>query len=209
MIAVALALGGGLLLFRLMASGLHPARVAEALRGLAAYSGPIAPLALIFMLAFVLVVPLLPAVIFQIGSGLAFGPGWGLVYVLLADLLGAALGFLLARRWGLPVLRRWMQPRNVARVERLARRMTWITVILLRLLPGPAYPLVSFAAGLSRLSLPRYLLASFAGVFPSLALLVLAGDIATGSPLLALGIVAALVGSLALVGRMLGAKGQD
>jgi uncharacterized membrane protein YdjX (TVP38/TMEM64 family) len=73
-------------------------------------------------------------------------------------------------------------------------------VLLLRLLPGPAYPLVSFAAGYARLSFPRYLAASSLGSSPSIAMLVLAGELATRAPLLALGLTVLAVGGFALAG---------
>jgi len=205
LVAAALLFAGGLVWLRLSRADLRPEAVRDLLAGVQARAGglPIAQAALVSLLALVLVVPAIPATLFQVGSGLAFGPIWGLVYALLADVLGAAAGFALARRWGPRLLVRWLQPATVDHIGRLANRLTWKGVVLLRLLPGPAYPLVSFAAGLSRLSFRGYLAASFVGVLPSLALLALAGDVATSSPLVGIAIVLALVASLALVGRML------
>ncbi len=204
-VAAALLFACGLVWLRLSRVDLRPEGVRDLLAGVQARAGglPAAQAALVLLLALVLVVPAIPATIFQVGSGLAFGPVWGLVYALLADVLGATAGFALARRWGPRLLVRWLQPRTVEQIGRLANRLTWKGVVLLRLLPGPAYPLVSFAAGLSRLSFRRYLAASFAGVLPSLALLALAGDVAASSPLVALAIVLALVASLTIAGSML------
>ena len=205
LVAAALLFAGGLVWLRLSRADLRPEAVRDLLADVQARAGglPIAQAALVSLLALVLVVPAIPATLFQVGSGLAFGPIWGLVYTLLADVLGAAVGFALARRWGPRLLIRWLQPATVDHIGRLANRLTWKGVVLLRLLPGPAYPLVSFAAGLSRLSFRGYLAASFAGVLPSLALLALAGDVATSSPLVGIAIVLALVASLALASRML------
>ena len=195
---------GSLIGLRLAGAALQPEDIRDRVEALGTGTGaPVAPIVLIVLLAGVLVVPVLPAIIFQVAGGLAFGPGWGLLYVLVADVLGAAVGFGLARRWGLPLLRRWLKPEHLASVQRLAGRLNWKGIVLLRLLPGPAYPLVSFAAGLSSLPLTRYLLASFAGVLPSLVLLVLAGDVATSSPWLGVVIVLVLVGSLGVAGRLL------
>jgi uncharacterized membrane protein YdjX (TVP38/TMEM64 family) len=175
----------------------------EALRGEIARLGPLGPLALVLALAAVLVVPLIPATLFHLAAGLAFGPLWGLLLIVLADLLGASAGFLLARRWGRTLLEPRLAPETQARLAGLAGRMNWRTVMVLRLLPGPAYPLVSFAAGYSPIPFGIYTIASLAGVLPSLALLALAGDLVTSSPLLAFALVAALVGGLALGARLL------
>ncbi|MEN9936850.1 MAG: hypothetical protein RLZZ387_3429 [Chloroflexota bacterium] len=197
----ALALAGlaGLWLLRTTGAVLNPEGIRAALAGL----GPWGPVALVAALAAVLVVPVVPATVLQIGAGLAFGPPLGLLYVLAADVLGASVGFWLSRRWGRGLLERRLSPETRERLTGLAGRMSWRGVMLLRLLPGPAYPLVSLAAGYSPISFWSYTLASLAGVLPSLALLVLAGDLVTSSPLLAFAIVAALVGGLALAARLM------
>jgi uncharacterized membrane protein YdjX (TVP38/TMEM64 family) len=193
-----------LLLLRATGAALSPAGVRELLAGL----GPWGPLALIVALALLLVVPVIPATILQIGAGLAFGPPLGLAYVLAADVLGATAGFWLARG-ARPWLERRLSGAQRAQLDRLARRVTWRSMLLLRLLPGPAYPLVSFAAGYAPISFLSYTLSSFLGVVPSLALLVLAGDLVTSSPLLAFGVVALLAGGLAVAGRWLRSPGDD
>jgi uncharacterized membrane protein YdjX (TVP38/TMEM64 family) len=196
---LALAVAGGLWLMRATGAALSP----DALRAELAGMGPWGPLALVVALAAVLVAPLVPASLLQVAAGLAFGPPLGLLYVTLADALGASAGFWLARRWGRSLLDQRLSPEMRARVARLSGRMSWRSVMILRLLPGPAYPLVSFAAGYSPISFWSYTLASLAGVLPALALLVLAGDLVTRAPLQAFALVAALVAALAIAGRLL------
>ncbi len=191
--------GAALVVARALGASLTPESLRDTLAGL----GPWGPLALIVALAALLVLPLLPASLLQIAAGLAFGPWLGLLYVLIADALGAAAGFVLARRFGRTLLDERLDESQRASIESLAARITWRSVLVLRLLPGPAYPLVSFAAGYAAIAFPVYLVSSLLGVAPALALLVLAGDLVTSSPLLALGIVALLVGGLALASRLL------
>ncbi|MGQ9547221.1 MAG: TVP38/TMEM64 family protein [Roseiflexus sp.] len=184
-------------LFRTSGGLLNPSMIRDTVIAL----GPPGPLALIGALALLLVAPVAPAAVLQIGAGLAFGPLVGFLYTLIADAIGASIGFWLARRWGRALLDPRLSPEMRAQVERLAQRVTWRSVMLLRLLPGPAYPMVSFAAGYSRLGFGTYVLASLSGAAPALALLAFAGDLVTRSPLLAFGLVALLVGSLALAGH--------
>ena len=189
-----------LLVLRATGSALTPAVI----RAFLASLGIAGPLALIAGLGGVLVVPIIPASVLQIGAGLAYGPWLGLLYATVADILGASIGFWLGRG-GRSWLERRLAPDNHARLVALTRRMNWHTVVLLRLIPGPAYPLVSLAAGHSRLSYLAYISASLTGVFPALVLLVLAGDLVESSPLLAVVLVILVVGSLALAGRLIGA----
>ncbi len=192
----------GLWLIRTMGTSI----TSEQVRGLLAGLGVWGPLALIGSLATVLVVPIIPASILQIGAGLAFGPLLGLFYASLADILGASIGYWVARRWGNALLTRRLSEKNREVLTRLAQHMNWRTVMLLRLIPGPAYPLVSFAAGYATVGYGAYLAGSFAGVFPALVLLVFAGDLVTSSPLLATVLVVALVASMAVLGHYVNAK---
>ena len=179
-------------------AALRPEAVRDALLRL----GPLGPLAHIALLTGVLTAPVVPATIFQIAGGWAFGKWLGFVYTMLGDACGAALGFALARRWGARLLRRWLAPATLAQVERLAGRMTWRSVMVLRLLPGPAYTMVSLAAGLSPLPFWSYLAGSVVGVAPWIALLVLAGDVGRSNPLFGLGIVALIVVLAVVLGRV-------
>jgi|GEM_PF-955983 len=185
-------------------AALQPEAVRDALLQL----GPWAPLAHIGLLGVVLTVPVVPATIFQVAGGWAFGKGLGFVYTMVGDALGASLGFWLARRWGDHVLRRWLSPTAYTKVQRLAGRMTWRAVMVLRLLPGPAYTLVSLAAGVSSLSFGSYLLGSVVGVAPWIALLVLAGDVARSNPLVGVGIVLGIIGLAVLLGRLARRQGS-
>jgi uncharacterized membrane protein YdjX (TVP38/TMEM64 family) len=162
LISVALAIllvGAVFWLFRTSGELLNPSVIRTTIIAL----GPLGPLALIGALALLLVAPIAPAAVLQIGAGLAFGPLIGFLYTLIADAIGASIGFWLARRWGRALLDPRLSPEMRAQVERLAQRVTWRSVMILRLLPGPAYPLVSFAAGYSRLGFGAYTLASLAG----------------------------------------------
>lgn len=201
----ALLIGGALLLLLLGAwvyvrygASLSPAAVRDALLRL----GPLGPLAQIALLAGVLTVPVVPATIFQIAGGWAFGKWLGFVYTMLGDALGATLGFWIARRWGDAVLRRWLSPASLAQVQRLAGRMSWRSVMVLRLLPGPAYTLVSLAAGLSPMRFRSYLVGTVVGVAPWIALLVLAGDVGRSNPLFGVGIVIGIVVLVMILGRV-------
>lgn len=192
----------GLWLLRATGASITP----DNIRGLLTELGALGPVLLIAGLAAVLVVPIVPASALQVGAGLAFGPVLGLLYASLADLLGASIGFWLARRWRNGIVTKRLSPNNQAILARLAERMNWRTVMLLRLIPGPAYPLVSFAAGYASLHYGAYLAGSFTGVFPALVLLVFAGDMVTSSPVLAFALVVVVVGGMAFMGHLINTR---
>jgi uncharacterized membrane protein YdjX (TVP38/TMEM64 family) len=201
--AILVILGGiGVILLWTTSSTISPVMIRATLADLGVW----APLALILALAGVLVVPLIPASVLQIGAGLAFGPFLGLAYVVVADILGASIGFALARYWGKSLLARVLSPETQINLAGITERISWRGVILLRLLPGPVYPLVSLAAGYASLRYSQYITASLLGVLPGLALLVLAGDLAASSPLLAFAVVVLLIVGLVVLSRLVSVK---
>lgn len=138
------------------------------------------------IIALILVVPIAPATIAQVGAGLLYGPWVGFGVTMLGDVVGSLLGFAIARQWGRQTfLYTRLSDAEKAAFDRLCQQITPLRLIVLRILPGPAYTMVSLAAGCSPLSWWRYLLASLLGVAPGLALLTLAGDLSTSQPWLA------------------------
>lgn len=143
---------------------------------------------LVGLIAAVLVVPIIPATILQVGAGVIFGPWLGFGLTLLADGIGALIGFGVARRWGKAVIRTKLSADEQEAFDALCQRITPMQMVVLRMLPGPAYTVVSFAAGCSAMEWWRYVFFSLLGVVPALAMLTIAGDLSTSNPWLAAGV---------------------
>lgn len=151
----------------------------------------------------VLVIPVIPATILQVGAGVIFGPWVGFGLTVLADGIGALIGFGLARRWGKAVIRTKLSAHEQGAFDALCQRITPMQMIVLRILPGPAYTVVSFAAGCSTMEWWRYLIFSLIGVIPALAMLTVAGDLSTSNPWLAAGVGLTFVGVMFGLSRLL------
>jgi rhodanese-related sulfurtransferase len=94
-----------------------------------------------------------------------FGPVWGTVWNMLGALLGATLAFLIARGIGGD----WVVRRLGARLQRLVDGVAaegWRFVALMRLVPLVPFNLLNYALGLTRISLPAYILASAVCMLP-------------------------------------------
>jgi len=153
---------------------------------------------------------LVPAWIFPIAAGAAFGFGWGLAAALAASTLAALAAFLFARylihdRVGQAARRE----KSFAAVEKAVKRDPFKVVALLRMTPVLPSALKSYFLGLTSVDAIAYTAASALGMLPGLALKVYIGHagrdaLAGGDPLrwglLAAGLAAALAVTL-LVGR--------
>jgi uncharacterized membrane protein YdjX (TVP38/TMEM64 family) len=163
------------------------------MRTLLAPLGGWGALIVVIGIAVILVVPVVPATVLQVGAGLVFGPWLGFGLTLLGDLIGALVGFAIARRWGHQVVRTRLTAAEQGAFDDLCVRITPTGMLLLRVLPGPAYTLVSFAAGCSNMPWWQYLFGSLLGVAPGLLVLTVAGDLSTSNPGLAIGIAVGFV----------------
>ena len=178
------------------------------MRTLLAPLGGWGALIVVMGIAVILVVPVVPATVLQVGAGLVFGPWLGFGLTLLGDVIGALVGFAIARRWGHQVVRTRLSAPEQSAFDDLCVRITPTGMLLLRVLPGPAYTLVSFAAGCSSMSWWQYLLGSLLGVAPGLLVLTVAGDLSTSNPGLAVGIAVGFVLLMVGISRIVRSRAQ-
>lgn len=131
------------------------------------WAGPIGVIAL--MTAAILVSPL-PSAPIALAAGAAYGHGWGTLYVALGSECGALAAFVLARYLGRDFVQRHLGTRITTGLAG-SQNALMTTVFVSRLLPFISFDLVSYAAGLTVLSFPRFALATLAGILPASFLL--------------------------------------
>lgn len=168
---LALALALGALYWLLHDSGLIATILdAGALKAQVSRLGPWGPLAVIGLMVLAILVSPIPSAPIALAAGALYGHAWGALYVLLGAEIGALAAFGIARLVGYEVLRRWLG-------ERLS--LGWLgsqnalmgLVFASRLLPFVSFDVVSYAAGLTVLSVWRFALATLAGIVPASFLL--------------------------------------
>jgi len=139
---------------------LGPREAHELIRSLGIW-GPLGIVAIIGVIIVLVPVPTIPV---DIAAGVGYGSVPGFVYVLAGHLVGASVAFLLARRFGRPLLRR-IAPRRVSdHVDGTAGRLAPRLLILMRLLPLFDFKVVSYAAGLTSMSFRQYIVGTALGI---------------------------------------------
>jgi uncharacterized membrane protein YdjX (TVP38/TMEM64 family) len=138
--------------------------------------GPAGPLAFIGVMAVsVLFAPIPNAPIF-LAAGLVWGAVLGTVYSVCGLMLGSVAAFYSARWLG----RRWMPrligARATERLDAIAGRMGGRLIFWARLLPAVNFDWISFVAGVTAISFPRFVVPSLAGMIIPTAVFVVAGD---------------------------------
>lgn len=175
------------------------------LRATLAADGAWAPFAFVGFYV-VAVVIALPATPLTLVGGFLFGPLFGTLYNVFGATVGAALAFIIARRIGQEAMQARLKAaagtgslRKLGELEAgFARHGLWF-MLFLRLVPLFPFNVINYAAGLTRISLCSYLVATAVGIVPGTAVYTYLGDAAaTASPwrfLAAFG----LLGLLALI----------
>jgi uncharacterized membrane protein YdjX (TVP38/TMEM64 family) len=144
--------------------------------------GPFGAPAVVFMIAAIIVFIPIPTIPIEIVAGLVYGVPLGSLLVLAGHMLGAIVAFAIARRFGRPLLRRWLGDRGVSRLDAFAAQSGFLYIFFMRLLPLFDFKLVSYAAGLTPIRTRTYVLATLAGIFPPIVILVSIGATAAARP---------------------------
>lgn len=153
---------------------------AHALRARVEELGVWGPLAIVAVMTLAIVVSPIPSAPIAMAAGAAYGHAWGTLYVVAGAEAGALAAFGIARLLGRGALHRWLGERLPATMIGSQNSLMWI-VFASRLLPFVSFDLVSYAAGLTLLTVWRFALATLAGIVPASFLLAHFGsEMATG-----------------------------
>jgi uncharacterized membrane protein YdjX (TVP38/TMEM64 family) len=163
---------------------LVPLPTAMQLRDWATSVGPWFPLAFLGAHIVVTVFPF-PRTAFTLAAGLLFGPLLGVAIGVVASTISAVIALFLVRAAGWQLSRLVRHPRVDVLDARLRER-GWPTILSMRMIPAVPFSVLNYAAGASAIRVVPYTLASFVGLLPGTAAVVILGDALTGniSPLL-------------------------
>ncbi len=156
-------------------------------------AGPWAPLVYIGAMIVAIIASPIPSVPLDIAAGLTFGLFWGTIYTLIGAEIGAVIAFLIARRLGRPRLARRLSPEAMGHIDDLSARVGLKVIIVMRLLPAFNFDWVSYAAGLTAISLPRFAIATLIGMTPPVIAITAVGSTYADSPVLSISILVVLV----------------
>lgn len=133
-------------------------------------AGWLAPFVYMFLRVIAIMVAVVPNAPLDIAGGMLFGPFWGTVYALLGSEAGAIVCFLLARQLGREAITRFLH-RDITFSNRIAMRQLAYIVLFARLEPVFSFALVSYGAGLTRMSLRSFALCTLIGMTPGTIIL--------------------------------------
>lgn len=126
--------------------------------------GSFAPVGFMLIMALTVASPL-PSLPLDIAAGMFFGPIPGTLYSATGALGGSLISFFIARILGRSLIERFLHGHiNFCTVcsDRVLTGMVFVT----RLIPVVSFDMVSYGAGLTKMSVSRFSIATFLGMLP-------------------------------------------
>lgn len=129
------------------------------------------PIVLIFLRVIGIIIPTIPAGIISFATIPIFGWFGTYIYTVIGILIGTSISFFLARRFKEPLVAKFVPLKKLHKLEgELSERKRFLAIVLLRLFTVPVMDFSSYAAGLTRISFPKFFLATLLASLPDIAI---------------------------------------
>lgn len=99
-------------------------------------------------------------------GGAVFGLWKTVLLILIANFLAATISFWIGRRWGLPLLNKFIAPRHIKQFHGFMERHGTLAVFLLKLNPITSLDIWNYVAGASPIRFWKFSIANLAGIAP-------------------------------------------
>lgn len=136
-----------------------------ALRDFIQSFGKLAVLAYIIAYALNTISIVPPIAALSLTAGLAFGPVWGALYLMMGAMIGTTATFLISRYFGRALIEKMLKGKFKGLDEKLAKN-GFMTILFFRVIPLVPYEVLNYAGGLSRIKFKDYFLATLLGLIP-------------------------------------------
>lgn len=127
-------------------------------------TGYFAPVVFMAAMALTVASPL-PSLPLDIAAGVFFGPWLGTLYSATGALLGSIISFSIARLLGRTLIERLLGG-HINFCTPCSDRLLTLVIFITRLIPVVSFDMVSYGAGLTKVSLRRFSIATFLGMLP-------------------------------------------
>src|SRR3989344_677624 len=131
----------------------------------------VGPLLLVIWRVVGIIFPAIPAGVVSFAAVPIFGWLKTYLYTLTGIMIGTSISFFLARKFREPLVKRFVPLKRIHEIEdKLTKRQEFLAIIGIRLFTVPVMDFSSYAAGLSKISFPKFFLATLIASIPDIAI---------------------------------------
>ena len=118
-----------------------------------------------------IIFPAIPAGVVSFAAVPIFGWLKTYLYTLTGIMIGTSISFFLTRKFREPLVKRFVPLKRIHEIEdKLTKRQEFLAIIGIRLFTVPVMDFSSYAAGLSKISFPKFFLATLIASIPDIAI---------------------------------------
>ncbi|OGH39230.1 MAG: hypothetical protein A3B44_00650 [Candidatus Levybacteria bacterium RIFCSPLOWO2_01_FULL_38_21] len=129
------------------------------------------PILLILWRIVGLIFPAIPAGVVSFAVVPIFGWLRTYLYTVTGIMIGTSISFFLARKFREPLVERFVPLKKLHKLEgELSEKQKFMAIVLIRLFTVPVMDFSSYAAGLTRISFPKFFLATLIASLPDIAI---------------------------------------
>ncbi len=132
--------------------------------------GILGPLVLIALITLTIIISPLASLPFWFASLALFGYWQTCFYILVSHGAGSAIDFLIAQRWGRPVVAKLVGKKGIDKIDNITEIIGLKMLFIARLIGGASADYVSYAAGLTSMEFKPYLIISVFVAIPMIFL---------------------------------------
>lgn len=134
-------------------------------------------IAFVFMMAFQVVIAIIPGEPLEIGAGYAFGSLWGTVLCLLGTWVGGTVVFLVVKKWGMKIVSFFFSEEKLKSFKFLKNeRRLHVLALILFLIPGTPKDILTYVFAMTPISYPRWILITTVARLPSVITSTIGGN---------------------------------
>lgn len=134
-------------------------------------------IAFVFMMAFQVVIAIIPGEPLEIGAGYAFGSVWGTVLCLIGTWLGGTVVFLVVKKWGMKIVSFFFSEEKLKSFKFLKNeRRLHVLAFILFLIPGTPKDILTYVFAMTPISYVRWILITTVARLPSVVTSTIGGN---------------------------------
>ena len=130
----------------------------------------------IFTVSLSIAVPPFVAIPIELAAPSKFGLPSAFIFTLLGNVVGATIGFLIARKYGWIVIERLFHEHHVTKARNIAKKYTFWKLTWTRMLLVSIFDVLSWAAGLTSITIGRFILSTIISNIPIITVVLLFGN---------------------------------